>query len=175
MISSKDEKESVKEIQRFLLYYYNFEDKNIGRVAVDGIYGVETQNAVLEYQKIKKIDATGLVDLLTHQSLYKEYLRLSKNLDADELIIEPNNFPLSVGKSGYDIMQLNLLLDILRQTYKDIERVKKDSYFSKNTESAVKDMQRIFMMEENGVVDTLLFMRIMQETKASKLSDEKYI
>ena len=57
----------------------------------------------------------------------------------------------------------------LRKTYKDICRVDKSMYYSKSTEQAVKDMQRIFRLSEDGIVTQFFYDRMQKEIKAINL------
>lgn len=48
---------------------------NISNISLDGIFGCETKNAVIEFQKEFGIDPTGIVDEITWDKLYEEYIR----------------------------------------------------------------------------------------------------
>ena len=73
-----------------------------------------------------------------------------------------------------DVMAVNLILNELKNTYKDIHRVNKSSYYDKNTENAVMDLQKIFSENVTGEVDKMLFDRLKQELKASQMSINSY-
>ncbi len=174
MYFTGDEKAAVKEIQQYLLSYYYFIDSDIDRVAVDGIYGEETKNSVIKYQKIKGLQESGKVDLSTFNSLRNDYIIAEEKNKADKSILSKKTFPLKSGNIGKDVLILNLHLSELREKYNDIMRVKKDIFFSSETENAVRDMQRIFLIEENGIVDAVLFERLEREVEAIYLANEKY-
>ena len=71
-------------------------------------------------------------------------------------------------------MVLNVMLIELKKEYPDIAEVKKSSYYSKETENAVLDLQKIFRVDESGVVDALFYDRLKDELLFLQLLSAEY-
>lgn len=168
-----DEAAAIREVQRYLhAIHYNL-NSDIPRVSIDGIYGTETKNAVLAFQKIYGLPESGAVDYATFDGIYKLYLTAS---DEKEYVITEAGFPISQGAQGNDVIIIHTLIDELRKTYTDVGRVDpKSNYYSKESERAVFDLQRLFRSEESGIVDFRIYERIKTELAAIRRSEEKYI
>ena len=65
--------EAVAEIQRYLRAV-SYRYKEIPHVGIDGIYGGETKDAVRAFQLLFSLAETGVVDSLTFEHLYREFL-----------------------------------------------------------------------------------------------------
>ena len=135
----------------------------------DGIYGDETQTAVSEFQSLNGLNPSGVVDINTFDILYDQYSSIVRIEEVDKYILTDAGFPIKLGDTGEDILIINLALRELRKTYKDICRVDKSSYYSKSTEQAVKDMQHIFRLPEDGIVTPFFYDRMQKEIKAINL------
>ena len=72
-----NESYAVFQLQDCLLLISRFDD-TIPRVNPDGIYGVETENAVMSFQKARSLPVTGKVDYTTWLYLFAEYDSLNK-------------------------------------------------------------------------------------------------
>ena len=63
---------NIRQIQRALrILHKNGED--IPVVFEDGVFGEETENAIIAFQKLSKLPANGIVDKLTWNSLVNNY------------------------------------------------------------------------------------------------------
>lgn len=146
-----DEAFAIREVQRFLLIIAEREP-SLPISAVDGIYGEDTRIAVTEFQKMKYINATGIVDKETFELLFFEADDIIKEKNNKATVIENEKFPLKLGDSGTDVSLLNTLLRHLSKFYKDIYELPYGSFFSKETENAVKIMQGVFQTDKTGTV-----------------------
>ena len=69
--------QAIAEVQRYLrAVSYHYED--IPHIGVDGIYGIETQNAVRAFQVLFSLRETGIVDFSTFAKLYNEFLLMKR-------------------------------------------------------------------------------------------------
>ncbi len=169
MYSMADKATYIKKIQRKLLILGDAYAE-IPRVSVDGIYGDETRAAIYALQNMVGISKNGVLDYETFLALELHHLELRNRRSASNYIINDTGFPLTKGEQNKDVLILNLIIDELRKTYKEIGSVNLGSYFNANTENAVKNLQNIFMMEETGVVDSLLFDRLVIELNSQNAS-----
>ena len=169
-----DTKMAIREVQTFLHFISDRRHITIPRVAIDGIYGKATEEAVREFQKIYGLYESGIVDRETFAALNKLYLEILLENELDGLIITNEGFPLSKGSQNNDVLNLNLILIELQKSYRDIGDVRKSSYFSEETENAVMDLQRIFRVRENGIVDALFYDRLKDELLFIQLLNQEY-
>ena len=58
---------------------------------------------------------------------------------------------------------MNLMLAELGKIYKDIEKVTPKSYFTRETEKAVRDVRKIFRFEDSGEIDARFYERMKLE------------
>lgn len=65
--------EAIAEIQRYLRAV-SYRYKDITHVGIDGIYGEETKDAVRAFQLLFSLAETGVVDSLTFEHLYRNFL-----------------------------------------------------------------------------------------------------
>ncbi len=171
-----DKAAAIREIQKFLFVISDTVNSGVPRVAIDGIYGEETRNAVLIFQKIYNIDGDGTVDRITFDKMYILYRdALDEDLRRDYIITD-NGFPISVGTQSNDVLYIHLLLNELGEKYRDIESVDtKSTFFSEKSRKAVMDLEEIFRIEGKGEVDSLFLLRMENEIDSIKRANEEYI
>lgn len=164
----------VSEIQKYLHLIHTNGERDIPRVAIDGIFGKETKYAVSEFQRMRGLGATGIVNKETFDALYLEYREIIDFAERETPLTGELALPLSLGTQGSEVLILNLYLAELQKNYKDIGRVDKSAYYSPKTENAVKDAQKIFRMAENGVVDDRFYNRLLLELYALRRKNDEY-
>ena len=169
-----DTEMAVREIQTFLHFISDKKHNDIERVAIDGIFGKETEDAVRDFQRIYGRSESGIVDSDTFRLLNEIYLQILLENAASDFIVSEEGFPLSLGSQGNDVLVLNIMLIELKKNYPDINEVGKSGYFSKETENAVLDLQKIFRVKENGVVDALFYDRLKDELLFVQLLSAEY-
>ena len=158
-----DKPSAIKEVQGFLFLLSDTEDASIPRVAIDGIYGAETREAVREFQLINGLEATGLVDLETFDLLYSLSVTTVTQRDSFDYVITELGFPILFGSQSIDVLYINLLFEEMQKHYSSIGVSRRETYFSKNSENITKELQKIFDMEITGVVDAVFYERILRE------------
>ena len=62
----------TRRIQRFLLEIAEAEDY-LPRLVIDGVYGLETEEAVSLFQRKNRLPENGIVDSRTYRALYLAY------------------------------------------------------------------------------------------------------
>ena len=128
---------------------------------VDGIYGVETTDAVRQFQRIFGLDPTGMVNQATWykiQTIYNAVKRLndigSEGVELDEVT---NQFAetLTPGESGIGVQTVQYYLKTIALFYPEVPNVEVTGFFGEETENAVRSFQNVFGLKETGVVDFL--------------------
>ena len=74
-----DSPAAIREVQKFLYVISYRVNSDVPRVAIDGIYGPETEAAVIAFQEIYGHSASGSVDRETFDSLYTLSFFLDKH------------------------------------------------------------------------------------------------
>ena len=165
MYRIEDEISAIREIQTYL-FLIGDEHPERRKVAVDGIYSEQFELSVKEFQDLTGLDPTGEVNEETFDKIYSEYLEVKEKRRLREK--HPFGKARSIGDSGEDIYHLNITLRSLGAYYKDLPPVRSEGYFSKATEDAVKFMESLFGVTENGIMDTALYDKIAEELRRNK-------
>ena len=173
MYKTYENDEAVKEVQTYL-HFISDKYGDIPRVSIDGIYGEETAVAVRSFQKSRGLLGDGIVDFSTFEALYSEYSAIEKERLMSGYLLSSQGFPFKYGDYGNDILHINSALDELKSTYSEIEVEINKSYFGESTENSVRYMQSVFQMEADGIVDEVLYERMLLEIEAEQMMGIKY-
>ena len=164
MYTINDTKAAILEVQRFLLAVSQIE-KSIPNISVDGFYDEETKAAVIQFQRLHSLPETGKVDKSTFDILFFEYQKIIDRTEHINAVYGNDEFPLSLGSSGENVLILHALLSQLGNYYEFSKKPRGD-YYGIETENVIKEMQRIFVMEESGYTDEELIVRMRAELEA---------
>jgi peptidoglycan hydrolase-like protein with peptidoglycan-binding domain len=123
---------------------------------VDGIFGEETENSVISFQRTYGFTPNGIVGRALWNAIQSNYYNILRSLDYEftEGITLP--FPgriLTLGSSGEDVRALQEYLNYVGRSYTEIPRLNVDGSFGEATERAVIDCNRLFGIttDENRV------------------------
>lgn len=144
----------TQNIQYFLSYLSEFYSE-IPQINIDGVFGVQTENAVKSFQALFELPVTGRVDLATYDTLYRTYLGFIqaipfKYLDGE--IYPYPGIPLRRGSQSEVVRLLQEYLNYISQFIDQIPSVSPTGYFGQLTEEAVIALQRLYGIEPNGTV-----------------------
>ncbi len=156
---------TVRNIQYYLAYLAEF-NPAIPPIAVDGIFGTATQNALFSFQKAYGLPETGTADAQTVNRLYDTYLGIIEGIAIDFREGQVIPFPgviLRIGAEAPDVRVLQEYLNYISQSYPDIPAVQVTGYFGTQTEAAVIAFQNRFGFTPNGIVDAPLWDAIASE------------
>lgn len=132
----------------------------IPKVAVDGIFGRATENAVRVFQRIFGLTVDGIVGRKTWYELVKLYVAV---LNLAELWSEgqryysiPWTYPvqLSVGSRGAQVRYLQYMLSVIGEYVSAVPVIAVDGIFGTRTRDAVYAFQRFAGLSQTGVVDS---------------------
>ncbi len=154
--------EAVTKMQYYLnviAQYY----QEIPLIISDSIFGVDTLDAVIQFQKKFGLDVDGIVGRQTWDKIYSVY----------KDIIDGNNKPenegapypgylLREGSRGNDVNKLQTYLRSISDKYTSIKRINVDGIFGKATRQAVIDFQKYFNLSPDGIVGPMTWDRIVQ-------------
>ena len=132
----------------------------IPKVAVDGIFGRATENAVRAFQRIFGLTVDGIVGRNTWYELVRLYVAV---LNLSELWSEGQRYysiswtypvNLSVGDRGAQVRYLQYMLSIVGQYISSVPVIAVDGVFGTRTRDAVYAFQRFAGLPQTGVVNS---------------------
>jgi len=140
ILSRGDDSQSVVQLQQVL------KEKGYFNAEISGYFGLDTQNAVIQYQQDNGLIADGKVGPETSESIFgDDYSVLFASLSA----MGETPFSLSLGDSGNNVVILQTRLDELE--YYDYGSI--TGYFGPVTEESIKKFQNAAGLDCNGIAD----------------------
>ncbi|MBE6610242.1 MAG: spore cortex-lytic protein [Ruminococcaceae bacterium] len=142
----------VRLVQYFLNYVAAYSTA-VPPIAIDGIYGQNTRDAVTAFQRLAGIPETGVIDELTYSVLYDAYRGILNSLPDSQFIGIARPFPgfvVTEGQSGEYVLALQEYLNVIAQTYPQIPEIAADGIFGPATANAVRAFQSTFGLPVTG-------------------------
>lgn len=166
MYDINDEGAAIATLQRYL-YAASERDTRIPLSPIDSVYGDETRAAVEEYQRLNSLEVTGIADMETFNSLFRESQRWDAERESKSTAYAPQDFPLKPGSYGSDVERLHIMLCELSEYY-ELGELPRGDFYGPLTYDAIKRTQRIFIHDESGEVDELYLARLQSEVQHRK-------
>lgn len=143
---------------------------------VNGIFGVDTEQAVRKFQEIFNLNVTGEVDKATWYRI-KQYYNgvkgladlVSEGISTAEATV-PFDTEISEGMSGIPVTTLQYYLSIIAYFNGALEPIPRSGYFGSETVAAVERFQEFYGLDVTGIVDNETWntiSRIYTDTVAS--------
>ena len=126
---------------------------------VEGIFGAQTENALISFQRIFDLDPDGVVGPATWYALVRLYTAVTS---LSELRSQGQQFytiawnqgqPISPGDRGIRVEHLQYMLRVLSAYISQIPSVTVDGIYGSATRSAVLAAQSYFGLPQTGTVD----------------------
>ena len=146
--------DSVRNIQYLLAYLAQFYD-TLPTVALDGIYGPSTENAVRAFQRAFDLPVTGAVDFDTWDVLYRTYLGFIATIPfkyIEGALLPYPGIPLRLGAESEVVRILQEYLNDLAAFFPELPTVNTTGYFGTQTEAAVIALQNFRGLTPSGTV-----------------------
>ena len=143
---------------------------------VNGIFGLDTQDAVRKFQEVFNLPQTGEVDKSTWYSIKRYYtgVKSLSELAAEGITLQEVTVPftteLSSGMSGIPVRTIQYYLSIIAYFNSSLEPVPLNGFFDSATVDAVERFQEYYGLPVTGIVNTETWntiQRIYRETVAS--------
>ena len=157
-----DTGEAVIAIQRSLNEISNNYPR-IPKVAVDGIFGESTENAVKTLQSIFNLTPDGIVGLATWYKIVYLYVGIRRlaelNSRGQQLRGISFEYPnvVAIGDRGEKVTIAQFLLSVIAEFYDTVPFVAIDGIFGQSTQNAVREFQRTFDLPITGVITQSLW------------------
>ena len=154
-----DEENAAVRALQARLRYISKSDPRISPVFIDGIYGEETEEAVIAFQRAHGLPISGQVDFATHRAINREYQRLLKENADSYGIIDFQRLAggvISPGDVFDGVAELQIAFRSLGEQ-DDRFNVPLNGIYGEETVTAVKLFQQLRGYDENGIVDIILW------------------
>ncbi len=160
LLSQGSEGEDVYILQH-LLEYISIFYQSVQPAEADGIFGPQTYQSLVSFQKSFGLPETGTTTEDTWNSLYSVYESI---IGVVLPLEEGQSFPgtLQQGDSGESVRLLQKYLNAIAQYYGDIPRLDEDGIFGSQTRNAIYEFQRLYLFEDTGIVDSITWYRIVE-------------
>lgn len=164
--SETQKREHIHELQRYLhdISYY---DANIPRIIPDGIYGVETSDAVRAFQRQYGLNDSGQTNPATWEMVVDVYRRFVETL-AQSLDVFPRDVGriIGIGDTGLPVLVIQSILLTLSQEYPEIPEVSITGEYDLRTSQAVREFQKITGLPQTGNVNRVTWNMLAAVTAA---------
>ncbi len=165
VLSEGQRGEAVRILQYYLsvIAYFN---PNLSTIAVDGVFGQNTENAVREFQSYYGLEPTGVVERNTWDKIDEVYVNTVRDVPPSIYGGRAKLYPgffLIEGSRGVEVTDLQSYLSLIGQYYEAIPVIPVTGYFGTQTENAVREFQRRFGIRETGAVGPLTWATIAEQ------------
>ena len=153
-LSEGDTGVEVNNVQYLIAYLSQFYD-TIPAVAIDGVYGSETANAVRSFQRTFDLPVTGTVDYPTWDVMYRTYIGFLEAIPFKYIegnILPYPGIPLRLGSESETVRLLQEYINYIAGIIPEIPSVSPTGYFGTQTQAAVIALQNFLGIEPNGTV-----------------------
>lgn len=161
-ISEGQRGEYVSLIQYFLTFIALF-DNSVPQIAIDGIFGPDTKNAVEAFQLLTGLPVTGVINQETYIALYDAYRGIISSLPDSAFVGIARPYPgfqLVIGSENEYVEALQSYLNIIGTVYSTIPPVAEDGIYGSATAGAVSAFQDEFGLPATGVVNAETWLAI---------------
>lgn len=163
---SADKREApILEIQRLLRDIDQFEN-GVARIRLTGDYNEETRQGVSRFQEKYGLPVTGVVDndtWLLLQAVGKSVKEAQALARAVYVLPRDAEYSLSIGIRDDVVYVIQHMLNVISQEYDGISPLNFTGIFDTDTENAVKEFQRVNLLENSGIIDPSTFNRLADE------------
>ncbi len=135
---------------------------------LNGVFGVETEDAVKKFQEVFNLNVTGKVDRSTWYKIkyiYNAVKRLndiySEGITEGESIVTFSG-KLEYGDTGLDVKALHYYLKVISFFDPELPLLNVDGVYNENTRAMVSNFQEKYNLPVTGVVDSRTWIKIRE-------------
>ncbi|HCG34960.1 MAG TPA: hypothetical protein DER23_01315, partial [Clostridiales bacterium] len=154
--------EPVRQAQFYLSMVDTYYDL-IPPVTIDGIFGSETKNVVIQFQRLYGLTDDGIIGPVTWAQLVDVYLGIEENVFVPVAVLPLKDYPgypIKPNASGTDVVYIQLILNRISTQFPTIPPITVDGKFGNATKEAVIAFQNLFGLAADGIVGPLTWNRM---------------
>lgn len=155
-MATEIEKNAIANLQRYLRTLYYFDDA-ISPTPVDGIFDRATEEAVRRFQREEGLPVTGRVDQDTWERLFARYKAEKAFRRAPSRIAHfprvPPDYRVRIGEEQFLVRVIQHALQEIALDFDFPATVPQSGRYDEDTANAVRVLQRITNLPEDGEVD----------------------
>ena len=158
-----DSGQDIATLQYYLDFIASFYD-TIPDIAIDSVFGEETRNAVLAFQRQFGLPQDGIVGRQTWYALQDQYDAILRALPDEYKSYSSLLYPgyyITTGASGKVVEQLQTFINTIAQYNPSVPRVTVDGVFGPGTQEAVRAIQQLTGQNPTGAVGPLTWNAIV--------------
>lgn len=158
-----DRGSQVKSIQYYLAFIGFFNDR-LPEIAVDGIFGPATEDAVRQFQREYGLTVDGIVGRNTWYRLQEAYFSILNSLPDEYRSYSSLLYPgytLTTGASGNVVSQVQQYINTIAANNRSVPSITVDGIYGQATKAAVQAIQRLSGLDPNGSVGPLTWNAII--------------
>jgi peptidoglycan hydrolase-like protein with peptidoglycan-binding domain len=146
--------EPIRALQQ-MLRAISFVHPEVTRIIPDGIFGVETKQAVSEFQQMAGLPVTGEANLATFESIVKAYDSAMELLSPAQapIILFPATLEIQPGQSHPFLYLVQAMLLALRQEFPEFLHAAASGHLDGATQQNLKLLQVLSALPVTGALD----------------------
>ncbi len=163
VLQSGDTGTDIATLQYYLDFLASFYD-TLPDITIDGVFGNETLNAVLAFQRQFNLPQDGIVGRQTWYAIQDAYDAVLRALPDEYRSYSAFLYPgylITTGATGKIVEQLQTFINTIARNDPAVPSVTVDADYGPATENAVRAIQRISEIPENGAVGPLTWNAII--------------
>ncbi len=152
----------VQEIQFYLQRISRF-NSAVQSPTLDGIYGNDTQRAVVSFQSAYGLEPTGIVDERTWADIVSIYNGTLDNVQEPEPSLNTVPYPdyvVSVGARGEYVKYIQEALNVINNVFLTVPELVADGIYGSKTQGAVTEFANLFGYNAAKGIDSRLWNKI---------------
>ena len=157
-----DSGNAVANVQYYITYLSQFYE-TIPPIAIDGVYGQSTADAVRSVQKTFGLPIDGVLGAQTWDAIYRAYRGIVDTIPpelAEGKAIPFGGIPLRIGSDSESVRLLQEYLNLIAESYPEIPPINPTGYFGPRTQESVIAFQRAFGLTPSGIVNAVTWSAI---------------
>ena len=143
-------------------------------VVPSGVYDDNTRLSGVDFQRSEGLREDGVVDRETFERLYGIYVILRDANELNKRVDSFISFPLSHGQSSSGMIHINGMLGRLMTHYGFTNNLRENSFYSHETERAVKELRKIYLLDDKEDIDEIFYMRMIKDHDSIDLFNENF-